>query len=202
MAEIADVLGFWLHEVGKDGWYKADDAVDAAIRDRFGALWEDARLGRLHDWPLTAEGALACLIVTDQFPRNMYRGHHRAFATDPLARAVARDALARQLDRNFPGAERQFFYLPFEHSEDPADQEIAVALMSDRMRDDEHVLHARAHREVIRRFGRFPFRNAALGRESTPEEEAFLASGAYGALVREMKEAMQSTHGSPERPPS
>ena len=80
-----------------------------------------------------------------------------AFATDPLARAVARDALARQLDRNFPGAERQFFYLPFEHSEDPADQEIAVALMSDRMRDDEHVLHARAHREVIRRFGRFPF---------------------------------------------
>jgi uncharacterized protein (DUF924 family) len=202
MATKDDILRFWLDDVGEKGWYGGGTALDRTIRDRFLPLWEDARLGRLRDWCRTAEGALACLIVLDQFPRNMFRGDPRSFATDPLARAVARDALDRKFDRQAEGRIRQFYYLPFMHSEDPADQDLSVALMSDRMRDAEHVLHARAHREVIRRFGRFPFRNAALGRETTAEEQAFLDGGAYPALVREMREAMQSTHGSPSRPPS
>ena len=197
-----EILRFWTEEVGEKRWYVSDDATDTTIRERFLPLWEDARLARLRDWSATPEGALACLIVLDQFPRNMFRGDARSFATDPLGRAVARDALDRGYDRKVEGSIRQFFYLPFMHSEEPADQELSVALMSDRMRDPEHVLHARAHREVIRRFGRFPFRNAALGRETTVAEEAFLEAGAYPALVREMREAMQSTHGSPSKPPS
>lgn len=202
MTEPDAVLRFWEDEVGEKRWYVSESAVDDMIRDRFLKLWEDARLGRLRDWCATAKGALAALVVTDQFPRNMFRGDARSFATDPLARAIARDALDHGFDRTVEGSIRQFFYMPFMHSEAAADQELSVALMSDRMRDPEHVLHARAHREVIRRFGRFPFRNAALGRETTGEEQVFLAGGAYPALVREMREAMQSTHGSPSKPPS
>jgi uncharacterized protein (DUF924 family) len=202
MATAQEILRFWTEDVGEQGWYSGGDALDGMIRDRYLPLWEDARLGRLKDWCATAEGALACLIVLDQFPRNMFRGDPRSFATDPLALPVARDALDRGYDRSVTGPERQFFYLPFMHSEAAADQELSVALMSDRMRDPDHVLHARAHREVIRRFGRFPYRNGPLGRETTAAERAFLDGGSYPALVREMREAMQSTHGSPSKPPS
>lgn len=197
-----DVLRFWLDDVGPSGWYQASPAVDAAVRAQFLPAWETAASGGLADWAGTARGALAYLIVTDQFSRNLFRGTGQAFATDARARDVARAALDAGFDRQIAGEERQFFYMPFEHSEAAGDQEMAVALISARLRDDEHVLHARAHREVIRRFGRFPFRNAALGRESTAEEAAFLAAGAYPALVREMRDAMQSTHGSPAKPPS
>lgn len=202
MTTAEDVLHFWLTEVGQDHWYEARDDMDIAIRERFLPLWEDARLGRLRVWPNTARGALACIVVMDQFPRNMFRGDARSFATDPLALAVARDALEKGYDREIIGPERQFFYLPFMHSEAAADQEMSVALMSDRMRDENHVLHARAHREVIRRFGRYPFRNKALSRTTTEAEQAFLEAGSYPALVREMREAMQSTHGSPVKPHS
>ena len=178
------VLAFW-EEVGAAGWYAADAAVDEAVRTRFGALWEAAREGGWMDWTPTPRNALALVIVLDQFPRNMFRGDARAFATDGAARTRAKCAIDKGWDKRIGGAMRQFFYLPLEHSESLADQERAVRLFAERMPEaGETLLHARAHREVIRRFGRFPTRNAALGRTDTPGERDFLAAGGYGALVR------------------
>lgn len=186
MRRFDEVLGYWLKELGPAGWYVAADGVDQTIRQRFMPLWEVAWEGGLTDWPNDAEGALAYLVVTDQFPRNMFRGDARSFATDEIARHAARAAIARGLDLQVNEPERVFFYMPFEHSEDPADQHWAVELMQARILDKDFHHHARVHREVIRRFGRFPFRNDALGRISTPAEEAFLAAGGYGSIVREL----------------
>lgn len=185
--EFEDVLRFWLEECGPEDWYVGGAALDARIRDRFGAAWEAARAGRLHDWEGNAAGSLALLIITDQFSRNIFRGDARAFATDALARDVARRAISRGFDRATDAPQRQFFYLPFEHSESLTDQERAVRLIATRMDAPETLLHARAHREVIRRFGRFPFRNEALGRADTGAERDFLDAGAYGAVVRRLQ---------------
>ena len=182
--EYGEVLRFWLEELEPRDWYVADAAVDARIRERFLGAWEAARGGELRDWEATARGALALLVLTDQFPRNMFRGDGRAFATDALARGVARRAVARGFDLEVEAPARQFFYLPFEHSESLTDQERAVRLIAMRMDAPETLLHARAHREVIRRFGRFPYRNAALGRETSAAEKAFLEGGSYGAVLR------------------
>ncbi len=189
VAEKDEVLEFWLKEIGPDGWYIAAPEVDGRIAQRFTATWRAASDGALSAWAATPAGALALLIVTDQFSRNMFRGDGKAFATDALARDVARRAVARGLDLARPEPERVFFYMPFEHSEELADQDWSVALMAARMsgaEGEEFAHHARVHREVIRRFGRFPYRNAALGRASTAAEEAFLAAGGYGAMLREM----------------
>jgi uncharacterized protein (DUF924 family) len=188
MTSIGDVLDFWLTEIGEDGWFAVAAQVDEAIRARFLAAWEMARAGGLSGWAETAEGALAFLILTDQFPRNMFRGDPRAFASDAIARDVARVAIARGDDLAVPLPQRVFFYLPFEHSEEIADQHWSVALMDARTADsrDGYPLHARAHRAIIERFGRFPFRNAALSRATTPEEQAFLDEGGYGAIVRSL----------------
>ena len=130
---------------------------------------------------------LAYLLLTDQFPRNMFRDEGRAFASDPLARHVATFAWHKKIDLGIDPPLRQFFYLPLMHSESIVDQDRCVALFKARMPDAaNNLLHARAHREVIRRFGRFPYRNAALGRQTTPEEQAFLDGGSYGAIVREL----------------
>lgn len=186
-----DVLDFWLREIGEDGWYKGGADIDDACR-RFLPLVESAREGGLLEWLDGPHGALAYLVLTDQFPRNLYRGSALAFASDVRARAAARQALSAGWDMATAEPERQFFYLPFEHSEDLADQDLCVRLMSARLPGGvENVLHARVHREVILRYGRFPFRNVALGRTNTPEEQAFLDAGAYPALVR----AMQSAQG-------
>ncbi|WGH78218.1 DUF924 family protein [Jannaschia ovalis] len=179
-----DVLRFWLEEKSPADWYKGGAALDAEIRARFLSAWEAARDGALFDWIHTARGALAFLILTDQFSRNIHRDDARAFATDPLARAVAARSVAADLDQQIDPSPRQFFFLPFEHSEDMADQDRAVALIGERMEAPETLLHARVHREIIARFGRFPFRNEALGRASTPEERAFMDEGGYGALLR------------------
>jgi uncharacterized protein (DUF924 family) len=117
----------------------------------------------------------------------MFRGQAKAFSTDPKARAAARKAISEGWDMQAPEPERQFFYLPFEHSEDPADQELAVTYTTERLTGDGISLHARAHHEIIRRFGRFPFRNAALGRASTAEETKFIEEGGYGAIVRALQ---------------
>lgn len=182
------ILAFWLDEIGPAGWYAGTAAIDAACRDGFLADWTRARDGGLRDWLADARGTLAFLILTDQLPRNMFRGRAEAFSTDPLALGAAKQAVARGFDRAFAPPERQFFYLPFEHSEDAADQAGAVALIGDRLPDEDSLLHARAHRAVIARFGRFPNRNAALGRADTADEAAWLRAGGYGAAVRALRE--------------
>lgn len=188
MSDPVEVLDFWLGEVGPEGWYAGGEALDAACREGFADLWQAAADGGLEHWVEGAVGTLAYLIVTDQLARNIHRGSALAFATDPQALAAARKAVAAGWDMDAPEPERQFFYMPFEHSEHPQDQETAVALLTERMASDpDMALHARAHRAVIARYGRFPTRNAALGRESTPEEEAYLAEGGYAALVQTLK---------------
>lgn len=176
------VLDTWT-AIGPEGWYAGGEALDADIRAHFLPDWEGARRGACRDWAGSAQGCLAYLILTDQFPRNMFRGQAEAFATDALAREVAARAVQHGLDTQIEGDLRQFFYLPMMHSETLVDQHRCVALFAARMPGD-NLLHARAHREVIRRFARFPFRNAALGRVSTPAEEDFLAEGGYAAILR------------------
>jgi len=172
----ADVVDFW-REVGSERWFKKDATLDDEIRRRFLRLYETTAAGKLDDWQQSQEGTLALLILLDQFPRNLFRGSARAFATDPKARAVASHAILNGFDAGF-GDMRTFFYLPFMHSEDLADQERAVAFY--RVQGNtEGLKWAELHADIIRRFGRFPHRNAALGRTTTPEERAFLDSGGF-----------------------
>jgi uncharacterized protein (DUF924 family) len=178
-----EVLAFWIDEIGPEGWYQGGEALDALCRDRFLDDWDKARRGDYAQWTTTPRGALALLILLDQFPRNMFRGSAQAFASDARARATAKAAVAREFDLATEGPARQFFYLPLMHSEVLADQDRSVRLIVLRFPEPEQIRHARAHRDIIRRFGRFPFRNTALGRTNTPEEEAWLAKGGYLAEV-------------------
>ena len=188
MADPVEVLDFWLGEIGLEGWFAGTPEIDDACAVRFGDDWKALRDGGLEHWVEGTVGTLAYLIIADQFSRNIHRGKAEAFATDAQARAAARAALEAGWDMGAPEPERMFFYLPFEHSEDPEDQALSVRLMQDRVASaPDLALHARAHQDIIRRFGRFPFRNAALGRETTPEEAAFLAEGGYGAVVRALQ---------------
>ncbi|MFN3991629.1 MAG: DUF924 family protein [Tabrizicola flagellatus] len=188
MSDPIALLDFWLHEIGPEGWYAGGDEIDSLCRDRFADLWQAARDGGLEHWAEGTVGTLAYLILTDQIPRNIHRGTALAFATDPQARAAARKALQAGWDLGAPEPERQFFYMPFEHSEDPEDQALSVRLLTERVASDpEMALHARAHQEVIARFGRFPTRNAALGRISSPEEQKYLDEGGYMAVVNRLK---------------
>lgn len=185
MATPADVRHFWTTEIGPAGWYRQDVKTDKMIRDRFEADWMEAWDGGKEDWRSNAEDMLAYLILTDQFPRNMFRGDARSFATDHLARRAAKCAVAKEWDQRIAPPERQFFFLPLMHSENLNDQDRAVRLFKARMPDgNDNLVHACAHREVIRRLGRFPFRNEALGRGYSPEEQAFMDDGGYGAIVR------------------
>jgi uncharacterized protein (DUF924 family) len=181
-----EVLTFW-EEAGPAMWYKQDDGFDRTIRDRFGALWDAAAEGACDGWAAGPRGALALLILLDQFPRNMFRQSPRAFATDARALRFADMALGQGWDMRVAPPLRQFFYLPFMHSEQLTHQDRGVRLFKARMEAGDNLLHARAHREVIRRYGRFPYRNAALGRVSTPAEDSFLSGGGYGAIVRELE---------------
>jgi uncharacterized protein (DUF924 family) len=188
MSDPVEVLDFWLGEIGPKGWYAGSAEIDAACRDRFADLWQAAHDGGLEHWVDGTVGTLAYLIVCDQFPRNIHRGTALAFATDPQALVAAKTAVAKGWDLHAPEPERQFFYMPYEHSEDPADQVLAVQLLTERLASDpEMALHARAHQEVIARFGRFPTRNTALGRVSRPEEQAYLDDGGYLAVVNRLK---------------
>jgi uncharacterized protein (DUF924 family) len=187
MADPVEVLSFWLDEVGPDGWYAGGAALDAVCRARFAEVWQAAHDKGLDHWTEGCVGTLAFLIVTDQLSRNIHRDTALAFATDALALAAARKAVAAGWDLQAPEPERQFFYLPFEHSEDSADQALAVEYLTHRMSDADLVLHARVHQRVIAEFGRFPTRNAALGRISTADEQRYLDEGGYGALVRALK---------------
>jgi len=169
---VPEVLHFWFEELSQQQWFRRDAAVDERIRARFGALHE--QLVAQEDPAVSSPAsALATVLVLDQFSRNLYRDDARAYAADPVARRVARAALALGYDRDLDAWQRIFFYLPFEHSEDRDDQRLAVEL-TEGTGDPELVRYARQHHDVIERFGRFPHRNAALGRSSTPEEIEFL----------------------------
>jgi uncharacterized protein (DUF924 family) len=173
---VADVLAFW-REAGPAKWFKKDAAFDAQFRERFLAGHEAAVRGELQDWLGSADGALALLILLDQFPRNAFRGSERMFASDAQALEVARRALAAGFDQQVDQALRNFFYLPLMHSESLPDQQRAVAL-TEPLGADAHRF-ALLHRDIIERFGRFPHRNAVLGRATTPQEQAFLDDGGF-----------------------
>ena len=186
MSQVDEVLSFWLDECTPADWYKSDPAFDAAIRDRFEPVWIAATEGALGLWLTHASGTLAYIILTDQFPRNMFRDTAKAFSTDLLGLGAAKMAIDRNWDMKIAEPARQFFYLPLMHSETLSDQDRAVRLICSRMPETGHNNrdHARAHRAVIRDFGRFPYRNAALGRRTSPGEQAFLDAGGYGAALR------------------
>lgn len=173
------VVAFW-RAAGYGRWYGGGPTFDRLARMRLGRARDAAERGDLDHWDMTPDGTLALLILLDQAPRNIFRGTPRAFATDHRALAVAEATIARGFDLRVPPALRSFFYLPFEHSEDPAAQARCVRLMS-RMRDAEAFRFAEIHADVIARFGRFPHRNAILGRTSTREEIEFLESGGFSA---------------------
>jgi uncharacterized protein (DUF924 family) len=177
--EATDILDFWW-TAGPAKWFARDDAFDAEIRTRFMHLTDEAATGALDEWASSPHGALALLILLDQFPRNLHRGDRRAFAADAHARKIASLALDKGFDRAFPVNARTFFYLPFEHSEDIVDQERSVDLFR-RLGDQQTYFYALLHLDVIRRFGRFPHRNEALGRKTTEAEAAYLADGGFGA---------------------
>jgi len=173
----AGILAFW-REAGGDRWYKRDDAFDAEIRDRFLGLWHKAAAGELSSWETSDDGALALVIVLDQFPRNMFRGDALTYSSDALARDVARGALARGADARVDPLLREFFYLPFMHSEHLADQLHCVELFR-KIDSEENLKYAEEHADIIRRFGRFPHRNPVLGRVTTPEEQVYLDNGGF-----------------------
>ncbi len=187
MQKAQEILEFWIDGVGPQGWYAVNDAVDQEISEKFKDDWEQAANGAYCDWRVYPEKALALIILLDQMPRNMFRDDKRAFATDKLARCAARYAIEAKFDKRTPEPLRQFFYLPLMHSESLSDQERCVRLVKSRMPETgaRTLPHARAHRELIRRFGRFPYRNAVLGRKNTAEETVFLRENGYQQTLAE-----------------
>lgn len=177
MTPAHDVVSFW-REAGPQRWFRKDEGFDALFRERFLATHEAAARGELDDWAEQALGALALVILLDQFPRNAFRASPRMYATDAQAREIARAAIESGFDLQVDPDLRPFFYLPLMHSEQLADHDRSVELA--RALGGEHERYAQHHRAIIERFGRFPHRNAILGRTSTPEEEQFLEEGGFG----------------------
>lgn len=176
MTTIETVLRFWFDDHAHDDWFKGGEPFDERIRERFLGVYEDGASGALDHWQDTALGCVALCLVLDQFPRNLFRGDPRSYATDAAARAVCNHAIDQGFDRDdaLSGDHRLFLYLPLEHSEDLADQQRCVELCRERIGNEEFVDFALQHLRIIERFGRFPHRNAVLGRASTEEELAFL----------------------------
>lgn len=169
------VLAFWFSRPVRDHWFRSTVELDQEIRNRFLPVWRQARDGRLTAWEGEARGALALVIVLDQFPLNMFRGRPESFSTEAASREVASRAIADGLDQELDDDGKAFLYLPFMHSEDAADQDRSVDLFR-RAGLEKSLRWARHHRDIVRRFGRFPHRNTILGRSSTPEELAWLGS--------------------------
>jgi uncharacterized protein (DUF924 family) len=187
---IREAVDFWFEPASQAHWFAPDAAFDRAVAARLGDLHRRAAAGELDAWQASALGCLALCILLDQAPRQLFRGEPRAFATDAKALAVAKRALAAGFDRRLPVEQRQFLYLPLMHSEDLADQERCVAIYAtEELRHNLH--HAVEHADIVRRFGRFPHRNAALGRTSTAEEEAYLrrAGKQFGQITPSDAEA-------------
>jgi uncharacterized protein (DUF924 family) len=176
IAEARAVVDFW-RQAGSALWFGKDKAFDRHFRDRFLRLYEAAARGELTEWLTTADGALALVLLLDQFPRNAFRGTLRMYATDTLARQVAHTAIEAGHDRIVEAELSLFLYLPLAHSENLADQERSVALVQ--RLGQPNLCHAERHRDIIRRFGRFPHRNPILGRSMTEEEQRYLDGGGY-----------------------
>jgi uncharacterized protein (DUF924 family) len=174
--EAREVVAFW-REAGPARWFAKDAIFDQLFRERFAAAHDDAACGKLDAWLETPEGALALILLLDQYPRNAFRGTRRMYETDPYARAVADAAIKAGHDRSFPGDMQKFFYLPFAHSENLADQRRSVELVRHLGAVD--LRNAQRHHDIVARFGRFPHRNLILGRDMRPEEQAYLDSGGY-----------------------
>jgi uncharacterized protein (DUF924 family) len=172
-----EVVAFW-REAGPALWFAKDPAFDARFRERFTTLHEQAARGELDAWTSTPEGTLALIILVDQFPRNAFRGTPKMYATDAQARALARAAIGVGHDLAIDLPLRLFVYLPLGHSEDLRDQEESVRLAAENLRPED-LVHAEGHRDIIKRFGRFPHRNPILGRAMRPEEQDFLDAGGY-----------------------
>lgn len=184
-----DVLRFWLDDCKPSDWYVQSDALDQRIREQFLDTWKAAKAGKFSMWLTYPSGALAYIVLMDQLSRNMFRDSGDAFATDRAALAAAKSAIDKGWDMRIDEPARQFFYLPLMHSENLCDQDRCVRLMCDRLPQSgaSNMLHARAHRQVIRDFGRFPYRNDMLGRKSSPQELAYVDGGGYGATLRGMQ---------------
>lgn len=177
MTTASEIIGFW-RDAGPKKWFARDASFDAAIRERFEAAHHAAARCEFDDWRRTPEGALALLLLLDQFPRNLWRGSAHAFATDRLALSIAEQAIADGHDRATEMPLRLFFYMPLEHAEDPERQQRCVDLV--RAADSaDYLKYAEVHRDIIQRFGRFPHRNAMLGRVTTAAEKAFLEEGGF-----------------------
>jgi uncharacterized protein (DUF924 family) len=176
LAEISDVIAFW-REAGPGLWFAKDREFDRRFRERFLSLHEAAARGALAGWPETASGALALVLLLDQYPRNAFRGTPRMYASDAMAREAATAAIHAGHDRSVATELQLFFYLPFAHSEDLADQERSVALV--RRLGEPNLSHAEGHCDIVRRFGRFPHRNPILGRVMRAEEQRFLDEGGF-----------------------
>lgn len=174
---ISAVTGFWLEAGARDRWFEKDAGFDRDFRERFLDLHMEVAARRCDDWIESPDGALALLILTDQFPRNAFRGTAHMYATDPLARRYARQALGAGHMAQVEPELQLFFCLPFAHSEDTADQALSVELNA--ALGQPWLAHAEGHRDIIRRFGRFPHRNPMLGRATTPEEANFLKGGGF-----------------------
>lgn len=177
------ILAFWFDDAGPARWFGGGTAFDAQVRRRFAKLAHDYRTVRTvagHPWMARADSALALVLLLDQFPRNIWRGSNAAFSLDALGLEAARLMLEAGQDLALADERRAFAYMPFMHSESLADQELCVRLCAERLAPGEGTLrHAIAHRDIIAKFGRFPYRNAVLGRTDTPEEAQWLKSGGY-----------------------
>ena len=179
MSSPREILAFWYADRCRQRWFVKEPAFDEEIRTRFGPLVHEAQMGGFDAWRGSADGTLALLLLLDQFARNIHRGSAKAFLGDPRAREIAAEAIARGFDKKYPFPDRIFFYLPFEHCETLANQDRYIALTEDCVREfgevaAEYLDAGHRHRNIIKRFGRFPHRNAALGRETTEEEAEFL----------------------------
>jgi uncharacterized protein (DUF924 family) len=172
LATPDEVIAFW-RQAGPEKWFAKDEAFDRECRERFLLTYEAAARGDLNEWELTPDGSLAVILLLDQFPRNMFRGTRQVYKTDPVALMTADRAIEKGHDGQVDPVFRRFFYLPFMHSEELRHQERSVSL-NESLGDPESVKFARHHHSVIARFGRFPHRNAILGRQTTAEEAAFL----------------------------
>ncbi|AGI68430.1 hypothetical protein DUF924 [Octadecabacter antarcticus 307] len=186
MVTPEQVLSYWVDEVGPVGWYSGSAELDDEVREKFATTWREARMGACGLWLTSPVGILGYIVLADQLPRNMHRGHADAFATDKSARAAAKIAIERDWDLRIPEPVRQFFYMPLMHSENLIDQDRCCRLMKTRMPEGgpDSLRHARVHREIIRQFGRFPFRNEALDRATTSAEASWMKDGGYASALR------------------